>query len=306
MRRKIASTLCALGTTLSLCAQDLSTIELTNKEDSVAYANTYINFDKYQSEHPEDYNSIIEHSDIFVYTIKTTYNGIIQGHSEKSIKEKIAQKSTSLETKEVIESAMLMGAMASGKNHKGAVFLRSLCDRVGGDTTLGWKKEDMVKYLSMVAKQKSDEEGKSKAAKEEFWNTLIKKEGYTELTTKDEGVASDLDYEGRGVLIKTDKKGKGDKIVLKDKATIAFSMLLLDGTPVCKGNAVEVVPDNVINGLCAALLNLRAGAKATIYIPEGLGYRDDIIFADPLKAEKKLVVNKALKMEVEVLQVNAK
>ncbi|MCQ2207578.1 MAG: FKBP-type peptidyl-prolyl cis-trans isomerase [Paludibacteraceae bacterium] len=300
MIRKIASTVCALGITLNLCAQDLGSIKLTNKEDSVAYAKTYLSIDEYQKSNPEEYENLIKHSNEFVSTIQTTYIGIIKGYNENQIREEIAKKKTDSDSKEVVETALLMSAMATGKDHKGAVVLRCLCDRISGDTTINWKTEDMALFYERANYQAQN------MSRDKRWDNLIKNKGYVELAIKDEGVASGLEYEGRGVLMKSEKKGKGDKIGLKDKVNIAFSMYLSNGTEVCKSENAQVVPDNVINGLCAALLNMREGAKATIRIPEGLGYRDDIVFEDPLKANRDLVNNKGLKMVIEVLTVKSK
>ncbi len=294
MNRKIASTVSVLAVATSLCAQNAVRPLLANKEDSIYYARTYCLDNNALTGNKE----LAKHKEAFINSLNTTYKGIEKGLSEKDIKEELNKDTAN---KEAVETGFVIATICHLEKNRGPIFIQSLNDRLNGESSIGWKKEDMLQFLKKEEALKE----KEKNDKEQRWSNLFK-EGYIELKDKNEGISSEIEYTGRGVFMKVKKDGKGDKARLKDIVTIAYDMKLPDGKNIGHGNAVEVTPDYVINGLCAALINLKEGAEATIVIPEGLGYRDDIIFEDPLKADRDKVENKGLIMDIKILKIKKK
>ncbi|MBQ4035700.1 MAG: FKBP-type peptidyl-prolyl cis-trans isomerase [Paludibacteraceae bacterium] len=299
-RKNVLLLTCTLGATTCVCAQSTEKPLLNNRQDSIYYAKSYFFLD--DKKNAKEYSDLVKYSDVFITAVSATYNGFKKGLSEKEIKEEIRKNNPNLEHKETVETGLMLGALCFSEGERGAIFIQSLIDKLKGESSLGWKEEDMANYLKRIETASENK----KASKGLRWDKLISESGYKELKTKSEGIASELDYEGRGVLMKTTNEGKGERAKLKDTVTLEYYLKLADGTEVGYGKAVEVTPDYVINGLCAALINMKEGGEASIIIPEGLGYRDDVIFDDPLKTDRKKVENKEITMDIKVLKIKRK
>jgi FKBP-type peptidyl-prolyl cis-trans isomerase FklB len=94
--------------------------------------------------------------------------------------------------------------------------------------------------------------------------------------------------------------GEGPLIQLQDRVRVHYAGRLVDGTvfdsSVERGKPSEFAVDRLITGWSAAMLTLRPGGKAVIYIPPHLGYGG--VRAGKVPPFSSLI------FEVEVLAVN--
>ncbi len=77
-----------------------------------------------------------------------------------------------------------------------------------------------------------------------------------------------------GLAYKVTKKGTGAVAKAGDDVKVIYTGRLIDGTEFdsSKGQPAMFKPNRVIPGFAEALTTLPAGTKATLYIPENLGY----------------------------------
>lgn len=85
-----------------------------------------------------------------------------------------------------------------------------------------------------------------------------------------------------GVYIVFQKPGSGPHIHKRQGITIVYTGKLLDGTVFDSnvgksGMKVHCGQGEIIKGMDIALLEMKYGSKATIYIPSGLGYGSRVI-----------------------------
>lgn len=279
---KLGAIIAVAAATLSISSCTTGSNEITDRVDSLSYAEGMIIANMYKQQLNSDAKINIDEF------VKGFEEALKADTTEYSVR--IGQL---LGTQ--INMTLEREAVASGMEVNKAMFMKSFKDALNSDSTAFTATEADIIYKDIMqrgAKEIAQAEEDKLASAPEAVENKAKSEAFFADVEKESGVVKTES----GLLYKVISKGKGEKVKKNDNIVMNYRGLLMDGTEFDKGDKVTARASQFIPGYTEALQLMSKGAKYKVYIPAELAY-------GVRGVNGKIGANEAIIFEIEVVEI---